>query len=90
MAVAAATELARSAEVRGIEPQQILPRMDEWEVAARVAVATATAAQAQGLTSSTASASELHERATRTIRAARETTRVLMKEGLIPQPPAAP
>ncbi|HDH09549.1 MAG TPA: NADP-dependent malic enzyme, partial [Chloroflexi bacterium] len=41
MALAAAHELARCAEERGIHEDDIAPRMDEWEVFPREAVATA-------------------------------------------------
>ena len=49
MATAAARELARFAAERGIHDDDILPRMDEWEVFPRVAAAAAMAAQAQGV-----------------------------------------
>jgi malate dehydrogenase (oxaloacetate-decarboxylating) len=87
MAIAAATELARCAEERGLDESRILPRMDEFEVHPRVAVATAMKAQEQGIAGRSATASELYERATNVIRAAQEETRVLMKAGLIPEAP---
>jgi malate dehydrogenase (oxaloacetate-decarboxylating) len=87
MAIAAALELARLAEERGIDESRILPRMDEWEVHARVAVATAMKAQELGIASVSAGADELYRKAADTIRAAREQTRVLMREGSIPEPP---
>jgi malate dehydrogenase (oxaloacetate-decarboxylating) len=87
MAIAAATELARCAEERGLDESRILPRMDEFEVHPRVAVATAMKAQEQGIAGTSATASELHRQATNVIRAAQEETRVLMKAGLIPEAP---
>jgi hypothetical protein len=48
MALAAAHELARAAEERGIHDENILCRMDEWEVVTRLAAATAIKAQEQG------------------------------------------
>jgi malate dehydrogenase (oxaloacetate-decarboxylating) len=51
MAMAAARELAVFAEERGLDEEHILPRMDEWEVFPRTAVATAMKAQEQGQTS---------------------------------------
>jgi malate dehydrogenase (oxaloacetate-decarboxylating) len=87
MAIAAALELARLAEERGIDESRILPRMDEWEVHARVAVATAMKAQELGIARVSAGADELYRKAADTIRAAREQTRVLMREGSIPEPP---
>ena len=68
MAGAVARELAAFARTRGIREDDILPRMDEWDVHVRVAVAAARAAQAEGV--------------------ARETTHLLMREGLIAAPPA--
>jgi malate dehydrogenase (oxaloacetate-decarboxylating) len=89
MAVAAARELAGFARERGIHEDDILPRMDEWDVHPRVAVAAAMAAQAQGLARTAASRERLHADAVRIMREARETVRVLMREGLIPPPPEA-
>jgi malate dehydrogenase (oxaloacetate-decarboxylating) len=49
MTMAAAKELAACAGTEGISDIRILPTMDEWHVAARVAVATAVAARSEGL-----------------------------------------
>jgi malate dehydrogenase (oxaloacetate-decarboxylating) len=83
MAHAAAHELARFAEERGIDEENIVPRMDEWEVYPRVAVATAMMAQEQGLARLSKSREQLQGEARRTIYQAREATRLLMQEGLI-------
>jgi malate dehydrogenase (oxaloacetate-decarboxylating) len=90
IAIAAAFELARCAEERGLAESRILPRMDDMEVHVRVAVATAMKAQEQGLAGKSSTASELHRHAANLIRAAREGTQVLMREGLIPPAPVAP
>jgi malate dehydrogenase (oxaloacetate-decarboxylating) len=87
IAIAAARELASYARERGISDEDILPRMDEWEVFPRVAVATALKAQEQGVARLERSREQLYEEATRTIRAARDSTQCLMREGLIPPPP---
>lgn len=87
MALAAANELARFAEERGIHENDIVPHMDEWEVFPRVATATAVKAMELGLARLTKSAVQLHEQATRVIRGARDATRLLMTEGLIPPMP---
>lgn len=87
MALAAARELAAYAEERGIHEANILPRMDEWEVFPRVAVATALTAQEQGLGRLARSRQQLLDGATKVIRQAREATRLLMREGIIPPPP---
>jgi malate dehydrogenase (oxaloacetate-decarboxylating) len=88
MAMAAASELARSAEERGIDEENILPHMDEWEIYPRVAVATAMKARDQGIARKPGDAAELHREATRIIRGAREQMQVMMKEGLIRAAPA--
>ena len=90
MAIAAARELAAFAAERGMREDSILPRMDEWEVYLRVAVATALEAQRQGVAQLDLSRDALQERATQMIRNARESTQALMREGLIAAPPAQP
>ena len=87
MAMAAAQELAGWAEKRGMHEEDIVPRMDEWEVFPQVAAATALKAQEQGLAKTMHSRAELHDGAARIIRQAREATQLLMKEGLIPPVP---
>jgi malate dehydrogenase (oxaloacetate-decarboxylating) len=89
MGVAAAHELARCAEERGIHAEYILPRMDEWEVVPRVAAATALKAQEQGLAKVKKSRQELLDAAARKIKEARDATRVLMTEGVIPAAPSS-
>jgi hypothetical protein len=63
--------------------------MDEWDVHPRVAVAAALAAQRQGVARFVKSDEEVRAGAVRVMREARETLRVLMREGLIPAPPAS-
>jgi malate dehydrogenase (oxaloacetate-decarboxylating) len=87
MALAAAHELARFAEERGIHEDDILPRMDEWEAFPREAVATAMKAQEQGLARLPKTRERLYEEASKTIREAREATRLLMRAGFIPPAP---
>jgi malate dehydrogenase (oxaloacetate-decarboxylating) len=83
MAMAAAHALADCARERGIGAEKILPRMDEWEVAARVAAATAMKAQDQGLARLAKGKDEIYSEALAKIAAAREATAALMREGLI-------
>jgi malate dehydrogenase (oxaloacetate-decarboxylating) len=85
MALAAATELARFAEECGTHEEYIVPRMNEWEVYPRVAVAVAMKAQEQGVARIRKTAAELHGEASRVMKAAREATALLMTNGLIPQ-----
>jgi malate dehydrogenase (oxaloacetate-decarboxylating) len=87
MAMAAARALASHASERGIDDMKILPRMDEWEVAARVAAAVGAKAQEQGVARIKKSAEALYAEALARIAAARDATAVLMREGLIAEPP---
>ncbi len=87
MCIAAAQELARFAEERGITENDILPRMEEWEVYPREAVACALKSIEQGVARIKPSKQELYEKAVAIIKNARESSRVLMKEGIIRQAP---
>ncbi|HYB69835.1 MAG TPA: NADP-dependent malic enzyme [Candidatus Bathyarchaeia archaeon] len=87
MAEAVAHELARFARGRGINAEDILPRMDEWEVFPRVAAAAGLAAQREGIALVSTSAELLYAEAARTMREAREAVGLLMREGLIAKPP---
>jgi malate dehydrogenase (oxaloacetate-decarboxylating) len=87
MCIAAANELARFAEERGINEDNIVPTMDEWEVFPREAVACALESIKEGVARVTPSRQELYERATHIIKTARESTELLMKKGLISPPP---
>ncbi|OPY05009.1 MAG: NAD-dependent malic enzyme [Syntrophaceae bacterium PtaB.Bin038] len=83
MAIAAALEIARVAEERGLTGESIVPSMDDWEIYPRGAVAAALKAQEQGITLLRKTREELYAEATAVIRRAREMAGVLMKEGLI-------
>lgn len=87
MATAAALELARQAEVRGLRDDYILPTMDDWEVPARIAGAVAMAAQSEGLAKLQKDKDTLFLEARQRIKGARDATALLMAEGLIPAPP---
>jgi malate dehydrogenase (oxaloacetate-decarboxylating) len=88
MCIAAAQELAEYAEERGITEKDILPRMDEWEVFPREAVACALKSIEQGVARVKPTKQELYERASAIIKNARDSTELLMKHGLIKQPPS--
>jgi malate dehydrogenase (oxaloacetate-decarboxylating) len=88
MCIAAAQELAKFAEERGIHEKDILPRMEEWEVFPREAVACALKSIEQGVARVKPSRQELLERASAIIKNARKSTELLMKHDLIKQPPA--
>ena len=87
MCIAAAQELANYAQERGINEKDILPRMDEWEVFPREAVACALKSIEQGVARIKPSKQELYERASAIIQNARQSTELLMKHGLIKPPP---
>jgi malate dehydrogenase (oxaloacetate-decarboxylating) len=88
MAIAAAQELARCAEERGLDEEHIVPFMDDWEVFPREAAAVAMRAQEQGVARLTLSHEELLAMARETIQAAQDLTRFMMDSGLIPPVPA--
>ncbi len=87
MCIAAAQELANFAEERGINEKDILPRMEEWEVFPREAVACALKSIEQGVARIKPSCQELYERANAIIQNSRESTKLLMKQGLIKPTP---
>jgi malate dehydrogenase (oxaloacetate-decarboxylating) len=87
MALAASEELARCASIEGLHEEHVVPRMDEWEIYPRIAVATAMRAMAEGEARLPKTEAELSEQARHTIRTAREATDLLVKEGAIPLPP---
>jgi malate dehydrogenase (oxaloacetate-decarboxylating) len=87
MAVAAAEELARCAEERGLDEEQILPTMDDWEVFPREAAAVGVKAQEQGVARLSATRDELLGRAKQTIQQAQDMTRFMMEKELIPPLP---
>ena len=83
MAIAAAHELAKCAEDKGLTDDYITPGMDEWEVFPREAAAVGMKAIEQGLARFTMTYDELYAKSSAIIKKAREETIVLMKEGLI-------
>ncbi len=87
MCIAAATELAKFAEERGMNEKDILPHMDEWEVYPREAVACALKSIDQGVARVKLSKQELYDRASEIIQNSRNSTELLMKKGLIKKPP---
>jgi malate dehydrogenase (oxaloacetate-decarboxylating) len=88
MCIAAAQELAKFAEERGMHEKDILPRMDEWKVFPREAVACALKSIEQGVARIKPSRQELYQRASAIIQNARRSTELLMKHDLIKQPPS--
>jgi malate dehydrogenase (oxaloacetate-decarboxylating) len=87
MCIAAAYELAKFAEDRGISEDYIIPTMGEQEVFIREAIAVGMKAIEQGVARETPSLEELTKQAEKMITEAREATALLMKSGLIPPVP---
>ncbi|UCG45932.1 MAG: NADP-dependent malic enzyme [Candidatus Bathyarchaeota archaeon] len=87
MCIAAGRELAAFAEERGIHEGDIVPRMEEWEVFPREAVACALQSIKEGVARVKLSRQELWDRAVSIIKNAMDSTALLMKNGLIPSPP---
>jgi malate dehydrogenase (oxaloacetate-decarboxylating) len=87
MCIAAAYEIAKCAEDRGINEEYICPTMAEWEVFVREAVAVGMKAIEQGVARETPSVEELTKQAEKMITEAREAVALLMKSGLIPPVP---
>ncbi|NLG52237.1 MAG: NADP-dependent malic enzyme [Chloroflexi bacterium] len=88
MCLAAAAEIAKCAEDRGIDDDNIIPTMDELDVFPREAVAVGMKAIEQGVARLTMTREELFEKAERTIRASHEMAQLLMREGAIAPMPA--
>ncbi len=87
MCLAAAQELAKVAEDKGLSPDYIIPSMEEWEVFPREAVAVAMKAQEQGVARLKKTKEQLYQEAETTIRRAREQLSVLMESEVIPPAP---
>lgn len=87
MCIAAAYELAKCAEERGISEDYIIPTMEEGDVFIREAVAVGLKAIDQGVAQQKLSREQLTTQAEMMTREARETVAVLMQAGLIPPVP---
>jgi len=83
MCIAAAKELAKTAEDKGLKDDYIIPNMDEWEVFPREATAVGMKAIEQGVARIEYSAKKLYEKAESIIKLSREKTKFMMKEGFI-------
>jgi len=86
MCIAAAMELAKVAEDKGIHEEYIIPNMDEWEVFPREAVAVGTKAIEQGVARFAFPADVRFKMAEETIKKARTEVQWMMKEGFIDDP----
>ncbi len=81
MCIAAAKELARFAEEKGIHEEYIVPTMDEWEVYPREAAAVGMQAVADGVAGVTdTSFEQLRDKASAMIRESREKFQTIQRE----------
>ena len=86
MCIAAARELARTAEDKGLSQDYIIPSMDEWEVFPREAAAVGAKAIEQGIAQKIMTREELYKTAESIISKARAETKMLMQAGFITDP----
>lgn len=87
MAIAAAESLAKYAENRGINPENIIATMDEAGVFAYEAADVAMQAIKEGLARITMTREEAYNKADTDIKHARELTHKLIEQGIIKRPP---
>ncbi|MBI3361906.1 MAG: NADP-dependent malic enzyme [Chloroflexi bacterium] len=83
MCLAAAHALADMAAEKGLSPDYILPRMDEWDVFPREAAAVAVKAVEQGLARCPTTHDEEYHRAAEIIKRSRDMTKTMMEEEYI-------
>jgi malate dehydrogenase (oxaloacetate-decarboxylating) len=87
MCIAAAFELAKTAEDKELSDEYIVPTMDSWEVFPREAVAVGMKAISQGIARVKPSRQELYDHAMSMIKRSRDETQMLMKNGFIAKAP---
>jgi len=76
MAIAAAKELVAAARDNGLGAERLLPPIDDWRVAARIAAACAAAAVAEGLAAAPLTREEAHRAALAKIAEARAAAQI--------------
>ncbi|MBU8920759.1 MAG: NADP-dependent malic enzyme [Bacteroidales bacterium] len=86
MCVAAARELAKVQEDKGMNEDCLLPTMDDWEVFPREAAAVGRMAIEQGVAKLDLTYEEIFEKASKTIKHARDSFNLLQDNGLIELP----
>ena len=87
MAIRAAYSLAEYAEKRGIDPENIVPTMDETDVFPKEAADVAMQAIKDGVARNIITWDEAFKLAEADIQNARQSTHMLINEGLIKNPP---
>jgi malate dehydrogenase (oxaloacetate-decarboxylating) len=85
--IAAANELAKCAEERGLSNDYIVPTMEEWEIYPRVAAAVAESISRQGNARTPLKYEEELEQATKIITRSRKIHKLLMDNEIIQPPP---
>jgi len=83
MVIAAAQELAKFAQEKGLREDYIIPTMEEWEAYPRVAAALAEQAVKEGVARRVATKSQFLDEATEITRNARLAVETAMKTGVI-------
>jgi len=89
MAIEAAHSLARAQQARGLDPDHIMPTMDDVDVFPREAADVAAQAIRDGVAQHHLDPEEVYQQAHRDIQEAREITQLLMEREKIPTPPKA-
>jgi len=87
MAIAAAHSLARMQQVRGLDPEHIMPTMDDVEVFPQEAADVAAQAIKDGVARNEMTPAEVFQRADRDIKDNREMVQLLMEREKIKTPP---
>ena len=87
MCLAAAFELAKLAEERGLSAKNVIPTMDDWEVFPREATAVAEKAIEQGVARLKRSHEEVYTGARSIIKRAREQAKYMVRGGFIQEFP---
>ncbi len=87
MAIAAAHSLARMQQVRGLDPDHIMPSMDDVEVFPREAADVAAQAMTDGVAQHSMTPDEVFQKAHRDIQENREMVQLLMEREKIKTPP---
>ncbi len=86
MCIAAAVELAKTAEDKGMREDYLLPTMDEWEVFPREAAAVGRKAIEQGVARLDLTYEEIYAKAEKTIKHARDSFDLLQEKGYVKLP----
>ncbi|MBU0951871.1 MAG: NADP-dependent malic enzyme [Elusimicrobia bacterium] len=83
MCIAAANEIAKVQEDKGLDEEHIVPTMDNWEVYIREAVAVGLKAIEQGVARKILTKEELWRQAETVIKRSRDEVKILMDSGII-------